>query len=81
MKQFRGGLVCKAHRLLRHSTLGFGVMKKMRRVRLLGSGFRGQGLGFGSQKKGSRDMGLGFCIQDLGVRGSHHFLAVERASG
>ena len=26
--QFRGGLVCKAHRHLYHSTLGLGVIKK-----------------------------------------------------
>ena len=27
-KRFRGGLVCKAHRLLYHSTLGLRVIKK-----------------------------------------------------
>ena len=28
MKRFRGGLVCKAHRLVHHSTLGLRVMRK-----------------------------------------------------
>ena len=28
MKRFRGGLVLEAHRLLYHSTLGLGVIKK-----------------------------------------------------
>ena len=28
LKWFRGGLVCKAHRLVYHSTLGFRVKKK-----------------------------------------------------
>ena len=28
VKRFRGGLVCKAHRLLYHSTLGLRVIKK-----------------------------------------------------
>jgi len=28
MKRFRGGLVCKAHRLVYHSTLGWRVIKK-----------------------------------------------------
>jgi len=28
VKRFRGGLVFKAHRLLYHSTLGLGVIKK-----------------------------------------------------
>ena len=30
MKRFRDGLVCKAHRLLYHSTLGLRVIKKKR---------------------------------------------------
>jgi len=30
MKRFRGGLVCKAHRLVNHSTLGLRVIKKRR---------------------------------------------------
>ena len=32
VKRFRGGLVFKADRLLHHSTLGLGVIKKRRRV-------------------------------------------------
>jgi len=31
VKRFRGGLVCKAHRLLYHSTLGLGVIRKNKR--------------------------------------------------
>jgi len=31
VQRFRGGLVCKAHRLLYHSTLGLRVIKKKRR--------------------------------------------------
>ena len=31
MQRFRGGLVCKAHRLLYHSTLGLGETKKRRK--------------------------------------------------
>ena len=31
VQRFRGGLVFKAHRLLYHSILGLGVMKKKRR--------------------------------------------------
>ena len=32
VKQFRGGLVFKNHRLLYHSTLGLGVIKKKKRA-------------------------------------------------
>jgi len=32
VKRFRGGLVCKAHRLLYHSTLGLKVKKKKMRT-------------------------------------------------
>jgi len=31
VKRFRGGLVCKAHRLLYHSTLGLRVIKKKKK--------------------------------------------------
>jgi len=33
VKRFRGGLVCKAHRLLNHSTLGLRVIKKKKNAR------------------------------------------------
>jgi hypothetical protein len=32
MKGFRGGLVCKAHRLLNHLTLGWRVIKKKKKM-------------------------------------------------
>jgi len=35
VKRFRGGLVCKAHRLLYHSTLGPRVIKKKKKKRTL----------------------------------------------
>ena len=31
VKRFRAGLVCKAHRLVYHSTLGLGVIKKKKK--------------------------------------------------
>jgi len=31
VKRFRGGLVCKAHRLVYHSTLGWRVIKKKKK--------------------------------------------------
>jgi len=34
VKRFRGGLVCKAHRLLYHSTLGSRVIKKKKKEQL-----------------------------------------------
>ena len=34
---FRGGLLCKAHRLLYHSTLGLKATKKRRRFRVQGA--------------------------------------------
>ena len=33
VKRFRGGLVCKAHRLLNHSTLGSRIIKKKKTAR------------------------------------------------
>ena len=50
VKRFRGGLVFKAHRLLYRSTLGLGVIKKKRHLRLMfgveqGVGFRVKGWG------------------------------------
>jgi len=33
MQRFRGGLVCKAHGLLYHSTLGLRVLKKKKKMR------------------------------------------------
>ena len=36
MERFREGLVFKAHRILYHSTLGWRVMKKKRRIRVRG---------------------------------------------
>ena len=33
VKRFRGGLVCKAHRLMHHSTLGLRVIKKKKKGR------------------------------------------------
>ena len=32
VQRFRGGLVCKAHRLVHHSTLGLRVIKQKKRV-------------------------------------------------
>jgi len=43
VKRFRGGLVCKAHRRLYHSTLGLSVIKKKKRI--LGFGVWGFGVG------------------------------------
>ena len=56
MKQFRGGLVSKAHRLLYHSTLGSRVTKKEKKngtARLVG--VLAQGLGFRVWDSGYRD--------------------------
>ena len=38
VKQFRGGLVSKAYRLLYHSTLGLRVIEKKRKDNLFGGG-------------------------------------------
>ena len=35
-EQFRGGFVCKAHRLVYHSTLGLRVIKKKKKMELAG---------------------------------------------
>ena len=49
--RFRGGLVCKAHRLLYHSTLGLRVTQKKKSVLYRGTsiiedGVLGRGTGF-----------------------------------
>ena len=71
VKWFRGGLVFKAHRLLYHSTLGWGVIKKKKKWRsgfgVWGSGFIVLGVGFGMQgsEAGSHLRLIDFCITQL----------------
>ena len=56
MKRFRGGLVCKAQRLVYHSTIGRRVIKKKKNRRDLPvSGGRGEGVGGREGAEGGRE--------------------------
>jgi len=67
VKRFRGGLVCKAHRLVYHSTLGWRVIKKKTEVveRVHLGHHLVEGLGFRLQGFGSKVQGFGFRVMGL----------------
>ena len=68
MRRARGGLVFEAHRLLYHTTLGLGVIKKKQKK-------SARGLGVTVLKVG----GIGYMVQGVGfrVQGSRFYLGIR----
>ena len=75
MQRFRGGLVFKAHRLVYHSTLGLGVIKKKKRAP--SSSRRSTSAAAG----GSSLEVLSGCIKDLGPGFQSLRLSIQGVSG